>query len=217
MGQTTRQKGCWFYGCLVLAVAGLLVITLGVTGYYVTKRAINKWVTDYTETSPALLEKVEADPARLELLRGQLASFGAALEKRTNAFELPLRTEDLNLLIVEDEQWHNKLRVRVGDSNIQANVSIPLSDVGPLKLNGRFLNGQATLRALLANGVLDVRLDEVMVKNKHLPELLLKELKQKNLAEDFARNPEMAARMANLESLRITNGTVLLKSRGPGR
>lgn len=70
-----KQRGCFFYGCLSLAVLGLLVIVLGVVGYFVVKSTVARWINDYTETTPALVEKVEYPPAKMDALRAQLAAF----------------------------------------------------------------------------------------------------------------------------------------------
>ena len=54
-----KQRGCFFYGCLVLAVAGLLAIALGVAGFFIARSTAKRWINDYTSTAPELIEKVE--------------------------------------------------------------------------------------------------------------------------------------------------------------
>ncbi len=66
---------------------------------------------------------------------------------------------------------------------------------------------------MLANGALDVRLDDVTVKGKPLPGMLLSEFKKQNFAQNFQNDPKTAADIAKFESVQITNGTVTLRNR----
>ena len=62
---------------------------------------------------------------------------------------------------------------------------MPLKDIGPLKLQGRFLNGTATFKIALHGGTLDVRVENVAVQSKPLPPLLLAELKNRTSPGNF--------------------------------
>lgn len=207
-----KQRGCFFYGCLSLAVLGLLVIVLGVVGYFVVKSTVARWTNDYTETTPALVEKVEYPRAKMDALRAQLAAFKDALDKGTNQIELVLTADDLNALIGQEKGIQGKLFVRI-DDRIKGELSLPLDDMGPLKLKGRYLNGTVTFKVALANGALDVRLDDVTVKGKPLPAMLLSEFKKQNFAQNFQNDPKTAADIAKFESVQITNGTVTLRNK----
>ena len=207
-----KQRGCFFYGCLSLAVLGLLAIVLGVVGYFVVKSTVARWTNDYTETTPALVEKVAYPRAKMDALRAQLAAFKDALDKGTNQIELVLTADDLNALIGQEKEIQGKLFVRI-DDRIKGELSLPLDDMGPLKLKGRYLNGTVTFKVALANGALDVRLDDVTVKGKPLPGMLLSEFKKQNFAQNFQNDPKTAANIAKFESVQITNGTVTLLNR----
>jgi hypothetical protein len=207
-----KQRGCFFYGCLSLAVLGLLFIVLGVVGYFVVKSTVARWTNDYTETTPALVEKVEYPRAKMDALRAQLAAFKGALDKGTNQMELVLTADDLNAFIAQEKGIQGKLFVRI-DDRIKGELSLPLEDIGPLKLKGRYLNGTVTFKVVLAKGALDVRLDDVTVKGKPLPGMMLSELKKQNFAQNFQKDPKTAADIAKFESVQITNGTVILRNR----
>lgn len=210
-----KQRGCLFYGCLVLAVAGLLAIALGVAGYFFAKRTANRWINEYTSSTPVLIEKVEYSEAQMEALRGRLSEFKKALDSGKESAELVLTADDLNALISQEPKLRGKLFVRIEDDRLKGEISMPLQDMGPLKLNGRYLNGVAVFRAMLAAGVLDVRLDDVKVKDKPLPPIIMKELKSRNLAQEFQTDPRTAADIAKFESIQITNGAVHLRSSVP--
>jgi len=207
-----KQRGCFFYGCLSLAVLGLLFIVLGVVGYFVVKSTVARWINDYTEPTPMLVEKVEYPPAKLDALRGQLTAFMEALDKGTNQVELVLTADDLNALISQEKELQGKLFVRV-DDRIKGELSLPLQDIGPLKLKGRYLNGAVIFKVALANGALDVRLDDVTVKGKPLPGMLLSEFKKQNYAQEFQNDPQTATNLAKFDSIQITNGAVILRNR----
>lgn len=207
-----KQRGCFFYGCLSLAVLGLLVLVLGVVGYFVVKSTVTRWTNDYTETTPALVEKVEYPRAKMDALRAQLAAFKDALDKGTNQIELVLTADDLNALISQEKEIQGKLFVRI-DDRIKGELSLPLEDMGPLKLKGRYLNGSVTFKVALANGALDVRLDDVTVKGKPLPGMLSSEFKKQNFAQNFQNDPQTATNIAKFESVQITNGTVILRNK----
>src|SRR5258706_8798135 len=142
-----KPRGCFFYGCLTLAVLGLLALVLGVVGYYVVKATAARWINEYTATAPAEIEKVEYSPAQMQALRARLAAFKDALDHGKPSTELTLTAEDLNALIAQEPQLQGKLFVRIDQDRIKGEISIPLETLGPLKLQGRYLNGSATFRA----------------------------------------------------------------------
>lgn len=207
-----KQRGCFFYGCLSLAVLGLLFVVLAVVGYFVVKSTVARWTNDYTETTPVLVEKVEYPPAKMDALRAQLTAFNDALARGTNEMELVLTADDLNALISQEKDLQGKVFVRI-DDRIKGELSLPLEDIGPLKLKGRYLNGAVVFKVSLANGALDVRLDDVTVKGKPLPGMLFSEFKKQNLAQNFQNDPQTATNLARLDSIQITNGTVILRNK----
>jgi hypothetical protein len=203
-----KPRGCFFYGCLSLAVLGLLVVGLIAGVVYLAKRTINA----YTSAAPAMVEKVEYTPAQMEVLKARLAAFGDALNKGNKDMELVLTADDLNALISQEKGLQGRLFVRI-DDRIKGELSLPLDDIGPLKLKGRYLNGAVTFKVALIQGAPDVRLDDVTVKGKPLPPMLLAEFKKQNFARDLQNDPQTATNLAKFESVRITNGTVVLRNR----
>ena len=208
-----KQRGCFFYGCLSLAVLGLLFVVLAVVGYFVVKSTVARWTNDYTETTPVLVEKVEYPPAKMDALRAQLTAFNDALSRGTNEMELVLTADDLNALISQEKELQGKVFVRIDTNRIKGEVSWPLDDIGPLKLKGRYLNGAVIFKVALANGTLDVRLDDVTVKGKPLPGMLFSEFQKQNLAQNFQNDPQTATNLARFDSIQITNGTVILRNK----
>ncbi len=208
-----KKRGCLFYGCLSLVVIALLVVVVGIVGYFVLKNTTERWIRDFTETAPAQIEKAEYTRAQTDAMQARLASFQQALDGGTNLLELILTADDLNALISTQRELKDKLFVRIDGDQVRGEVSMPLSDLGPLKLKGRYLNAAVTLKVALANGVLDVRLQDVQVKGKPLPSMILNESKKTNLALEFHKDPKAAADIAKFETVQVTNSAVILRNK----
>ena len=208
-----KKRGCLFYGCLSLVVIALLVVVVGIVGYFVLKNTTERWIRDFTETTPAQIEKVEYTRAQTDAMQARLASFQQALDGGTNLLELILTADDLNALISMQRELKDKLFVRIDGDQVRGEVSMPLSDLGPLKLKGRYLNAAVTLKVALANGALDVRLQDAQVKGKPLPSMILNEFKKNNLALEFQKDPKAAADIAKFETVQVTNSAVILRNK----
>lgn len=209
-----RKRGCLFYGCITSIVLGLLLAAVFVAGYFVAKRVANRAIADYTDTQPAPIESVTYAPGERAGLQKRLDDFKKALDAGQADQELVLSAADLNALIAENSQLKGKLFVIIDDDQLQGKISIPLEDIGPFKLKGRFLNGVGTFHAALTNSVLDVRLDDIVVKSNALPAVLVGEFKKQNLAKDYQATPEQKAMLGKFESVVVKEGKVHLRSRG---
>jgi len=184
-------------------------------GYLGYRHLISWVVAEYTDTKPVLIESVEVSPAQLQALQKRVADFKAALDQ-TVSQELRLTAEDINALIANDpgeKQLKNKLFVMIDGDRVTGKVSWPLDKVWPSKLKGRYLNGVATFKPSLENGVLLVTLEDLQVKGKPLPAQMLAQFKKQNLAEDIQKDAQTAQTIQKFESIRVTNGAVVLKSR----
>lgn len=209
-----KKRGCLFYGCLTLIVVGLLVAAIFVAGYFVARRLANRAINDYTDTQPAPIEAVTYASGERAELQKRLDDFKKALDAGKADQDLVLSAADLNALITENPQLKGKLLVIIDDDQLQGKISIPLEDIGPFKLKGRYLNGVGTFRAALSNSVLDVRLDDITVKSNALPAVLVGELKKQNLAKDYQATPEQKSMLGKFESIVVKDGKVHLRSRG---
>ncbi len=212
-----KKRGCLFYGCLSLTIVALLVIVVGILGYFFLKRTTEGLVNNYTEPGPARLERVEYSREQTDVLQRKAAEFQRALESGTNVIELTLTADDLNALISTQRELKDKLFVRIDNEQVRGDISMPLTDLGPIKLGGRYLNASVIFNIVLTNGVLDIRLRDVTVKDKPLPAMILSELKKNNLAMEFQKDPKTASDIAKYDTIQITNGAVVLRNRlGPG-
>jgi hypothetical protein len=216
-----KGRSCLLYGCLTLVV---VLVAVGIGGYFLVRYGVNQltaFVQQYTETTPMAIERVEVEPGEYEAIEQRLAGFGEALDKGTRVEPLVLTGREINVLIAghpELKAWRDRVYVRIVGDQIQADVSLPLDELANLPLmsgiKGRYLNGRAGLRASLVNGRLAVNLDSVEVKGEPLPENVMMQLRQHNLAQDAGRNRELSGTLGQLRSLEVADGQITIKAAG---
>ena len=209
----SRKRGCWLYGCVGAILLVLILGVLVIVGY---RYALKGLVGAYTDSAPAPIERVEIPAPQLSDLQQRVAAFTTALEKQDVSRELSLSADDINALIASTpafQYWKDKLHVLIEGDRLKGQVSMPLKDIGLLKLNSRYLNGMASFKVSLDNGRLQVKLEEVAVKGRPLPGPVITEIKKQNLADNFQGDPETAARIEKFESIRVQDGKLILKSR----
>jgi hypothetical protein len=207
-----------FYG----VIAALVLFVLAVVGIYFSYRFVknkfNTMVQTYTQTNAAPIRRVELPPERLEEIQARVQRFQKALDQPEEQAELSLSAEEINALIAGDpglKEMRDHLFVRIEDGRMAGDVSVPLEDMGPLKLKGRYLHGQATFRVSLTNQNLWVSMEQVEVNGKTLPSVLQKELAKQNLAQDARQNPDAQEILEKLDSIQVEDDRLILRTRGP--
>jgi len=212
-----RQRGCFFYGCIIASVLALLVAILVATVMYLGFRFLNQAVEEYTSTTPRELPKVEMAPEKRQILKDRVEAFRKAVEVGTPIEPLELNSDDLNAMIEENPKLKGKIYVKIEGKEIKGQVSFPLDAFAEVPLlgmfKGRYLNGEAALKASLEDGLLLVTLDSFEVNGKRPPENVMTNLRQQNLAKDAFDDPKAAAILRKLESLEVKDGKIILKVR----
>jgi len=194
-------------------VAGLACVYFG---YRFVESKTSQLINQYTDTNAVVLGSVKLTQEQLDSLKQRLAQFSKAMEDQTNTQELALSADDINGLIAADKKtgaFRDRLFVRIEDNRLQGDVSIPLKDFGPIKLDGRFLNGAATFKVSTVDGKLDVRLDEMRVNHKPLPAIIQSELQNKNLVDELKNDPESRKFLDKLASVEIKDGQIIIRNR----
>jgi len=208
-----RQRGCFFYGCVIASVlAVLLIIALAVLAF-VSMRFFSGLVEEWTSPAPAELPRVQVSDEERKSVRERVDAFRKALEEGTAADPLVLTSDNLNALIEENPDFRGTVFARVEGDKLKAQISIPLDKLKIGMLKGRYLNGEAELKASLRDGILMVTLETLEVNGKRPPEKFLAELRKQNLAKDAYDNPKNAEMIRRFESLEIKDGTIILKPR----
>ena len=210
--QANRGRGCFFYGCLAAVV---IVIVVAVGGYFAARYYVNKLVNTYTDTAPLAIPTVETTQAEADALLEKVRTFKTALAGGT-AEPLAIGTKELNTLIAFSPDFKDlkgKAFVAVEGDKLRGQISLPLDGL-PFSLGkGRYLNGEAALKASLENGVLIVTLDSVKIKGQDAPSHVIAALQKQNLAKDAYQNPETAKVLSQLESITIKDGALTIKPR----
>jgi hypothetical protein len=213
------KKGCFFYGCLTAVVLGVFGVILLYFTYHFFKRSADRLIIEYTTNAPVKIPRVELPPGPYRDLTNRLYAFGQALEKQDASRELVLTAEEINGLINQDpdlKSFRDAVFVHIVSNKISGDISMPLSDIGPFKLSGRYLNGVASFQVALTNNQLDVRIDNVQVNGKPLPGVFMSKLKGENLAEKFESDPKTRELLDKLDTIRIEDGKLYLRNKAGG-
>jgi hypothetical protein len=209
-----RQRGCFFYGCIIAAVLSLLLlIAIGVI-FFVLYRWLGNVVEEYTATAPSELPKVEMPAEQRATLKERVEAFRAAIKEGRPTEPLVLTADELNALIQDNPDLNGKVFVAIDDDKLKGKVSIPLSQLPMLGLTqGRFLNGEAELKVSLQEGILLVTLESIEVNGKQLPEQLMTSLRNQNLAKDAYKDQRNADEIRKFQSIEIKDGKLTIKAR----
>jgi hypothetical protein len=212
-----RQRGCFFYGCIIALVLALLMAILLAVGAFFLYRFSDKMVKEYTATAAQELPKVEMPAENRQALNDRVEAFRKAVKEGAPTEPLVLTSDDLNALIAENEDLKGKIFVKVEGDEIKGQVSIPLDPLaqGPFRamFQGRYLNGEADLKASLKDGVLIVKLDSIEVNGKRPPDEMMNGIREQNLAKDAYKDEKNANMIRKIESLEVKDGKIILRVR----
>jgi hypothetical protein len=208
-----KQRGCFFYGCVIASVLAVLLIIALAVGAFFVMRFFSGVVEEWTSPSPMELPKVHASEEERKAVRERIDTFHKQLEQGTAVEPLVLTSDDLNALIEDSPDFKGTIYARVEGDKLKAQISFPLDKLNVRLVRGRYLNGEAELKASLNNGVLIVTLDSLEVNGKRPPENFLRGMRQQNLANDAYKNPKNAEMIRRFESLEIKDGKIILKPR----
>jgi len=212
-----RQRGCFFYGCIIASVLALLLMILIAIGVWLVYRFTSQMVEQYTATAPRDLPKVEMPEEQRQTIKDRVATFRKAVNEGTPTETLVLTSDDLNVLLEDQPELKGKIYIKVEGDEVKGQVSIPLEKIGLPMFKGRYLNGEADLKASLKDGVLIVTLDAIEVNGKPVPAQVMDGIRKENLAKDAYKDEKSAEMMRKLESLEIKDGKIILKVRAkPG-
>jgi hypothetical protein len=212
-----RQRGCFFYGCIIASVLAVLMAILVGVLIFAGYRMLSSLVNDYTGTAPEQLPKVEMPAEKRQALQDRVKAFRSAVNDGTATEPLVLTSDDINALIDENEELKGTMFVKIEGDELKARVSIPLDKLPLPMFKGRYLNGEAELKASLFDGELIVHIDAIEVNGKRPPEAVMTDVRKQNITKDIAKDPDNARMLRKLESLEIKDGKIIVKVRAkPG-
>ena len=220
-GSERKSRGCFFYGCLTFV---LVLIGVMIGGYFGTKKAIKEVVKNYTATAPAPVPVLQLSPGEQQQLVNEVQSEAeAAMNAPEGQRTISLDENELNALIAQSadlRQFTNQFYLTPGDGEIKAQLSLPLDQFQGWRdlsakigdgLDGRYLNGTASLLPTVTNGHLILNLNDLVVNGTSLPEKFTGRLKSANLAEDINKNEELRKTLEKIQSINVENGELQIQ------
>jgi hypothetical protein len=204
-----RERGCFFYGCLftaiLAAIAVVFVVILGVFAFRFASRTLNQ----YTDTVPMPIPASTLSKEETDEVVARAKAFKEAVNEG-HAATLTLTGPELNALLNSEPNIAGKASVDIVGDELRGWASIPFD----LPFFGRrYLNGKGALRASIEDGEPVVHVQDFEVKGRPLPPDVLKQAREKNLAEEFRPDPELEKTLRRIESLTIKDGTITIHSR----
>jgi hypothetical protein len=209
-----KSNGCLkALGCGCLAVVVLLIV-LGVGGFFGLRHLVRKFTAEYTATEPRALPAVAMSDEQVQALMTRVKTFGEAVQAGQAVEPLVLRGDDLNALIRASaaKELADSIYVTIADSQIRAEVSLSLDRFGKWT-RGRYLNGRAAVTVSLRDGRLQAFCEGLEVNGKSLPDAAMSQLRQENLAKDASSDPKTAEVIARLESIEVRGDTLIVVPR----
>ncbi len=218
LNQAPKQgKSCWFYGCIVAAVAGLL--GLGVmlfSGWWLFKKA-DAMVAEYTSETGEKLPTVVYTDTEIEELEDRIDSFSESLTNQEPALRLELTDDDINALVAARGEFPDgqpPVHIQIEGDEVRAQLSVPLDIIaektGLELVRGRFLNGEGAMKISIVNGRIEAYLQDLEVNGKQVPEDLMKQVRKENMARDTRLSPKEREALERFERIEIKDGKLII-------
>jgi hypothetical protein len=206
-----KRRGCFFYGCLI---TGILLV-LGLLAAYLGTRYVIRKVVNYTDAAPMALPATAATPAQVAATQQRWDAFVKDVKAGKATAPLALNTTDLNALIAGSGSANLKdsVRVTIEGDQLKGQVSLPLDQFKIGLLRGRYLNGTMAVKLGLRDGRLAVHAESVQTSRGPLPAAIMDKLRQENLAEQAMQDPDTAKALAELESIEVSDGKLIITPR----
>jgi hypothetical protein len=210
-GQKPR-RGCLLYGGIAVG-SMVLVICLAVFFGYRYARSV---VDEFTDAEPAPLPEVRLSEPEMQRLRNRIEDFSRAVEEgraSESLSPLSITADEVNALLAADTNLSAlKIRFYVSfESNrVPARVSIPAEELGLRPLRGRYLNGTGEFMVLLRDGTLHVGMESLSMKDKPLPETIMRHIRSQNFAQQWNDDPKVREALAKLKEVEVKDGRLLI-------
>jgi len=211
-GGTKKRGGACVLGCLGCCALLVVLIATPIAGSYLFAK---HWVESYTDTKPIVFPEPGLTAEETKSLLARLLEFKAAMDEGRRR-ELSLSGDELNAALrayPDAASIAQHVYIRFEGDRIRGEISFPMEMFKLPFMQGRYLNGSGEFQISLKDGILDVRLLSLMVRDISLPEPAMAQLADMNLAEDIIQDPEIQALLRKIESLEVRDGRLILVSR----
>ena len=196
-GPPPKKRNWLLIGCLgTIAVVFLLIAAVVVGGWLWFRSLTNRYLAD----KPQPLPIVELSRNEALQLDGKLQQVYQAVQQN-QPFELELNTAELNSALSQNGDLKDRVWLEIRDGKLRGKVSIPLDESGMKALQGRWLNGDATLNLTANSGNVRLSLQDLTVNGQSLPAQLLEGLREQNFIEGMTKEGEAAEYLQKVEAI----------------
>jgi len=219
VSQTSKRRrkapGCLGWGCLTVALVGVIAILLVGAGFY----RMYDGIRNFTSDRPMKVPKAQLTAAQLANVNTRIEAFTKGAEAGKSR-RLTLSMKELNVRI---NAWR-PLRLRgvrlyverIENGHLVALVSMPFDAIPVASqvpgLRGRYVNGRARFAVSVNQGVLVVKLLGFEANRKRLPDEVLVEIGKENLAGVIVEDPGLRILVSKLKSIAFADGQVIVES-----
>ncbi|WP_372364525.1 hypothetical protein [Candidatus Uabimicrobium sp. HlEnr_7] len=196
--KVVKKRGCFHYlGCFVS-----ICILLGLAGFgWISYAAF----TNFTDAKP-LSFNYEVTEEQQNSTQQKIAEFQETIESGKEV-TLKLHSSDLNVIIENNEELKDRLYMEIENGRVKGQLSWPFESSF---FGKRYINGTAVFNCSLENGVLIITLESLEGKKRALPEALMEQIRQQNLAKDLYKDPEKAKAIRRVKKIEIKDDYVLI-------
>ncbi|RIL11162.1 MAG: hypothetical protein DCC75_02870 [Proteobacteria bacterium] len=197
------------YGSLIIICS--IVAVLGFETYRTIKREIvAPLVETFAEPFPQKLPSSSLTETQHASLKSKLERFADRIGGGQAADPVQLSADEINSLIEHDSDLRNQMAVLIYGDTLYLKVSIPMENWG---FKNKYLNGHGAFSVALIEGGLDIRLLNLKVGERNLPEDMMRELRLENLAGEATEDPSVRRLISSLQDLSVRNGRLVLEPR----
>ncbi len=211
-GDTKKKGGACVLGCLGCCVfLAVLIATPTVGGYLFTKHLVES----YTDTRPLVFPEPPLTPEETASFLARVLEFKAAMDEGRRQ-ELSLSGDELNAALrahPDTASLAQHVYFRIEGDRVRGEISFPMEMFKLPFMQGRYLNGSGEFHISLKEGMLNVYLLSLTVRDTSLPDPAVARLAEENLAKDIIQDPEIQALLRKIESLEVRDGRLVLVSR----
>lgn len=208
----TKQRGCFFYGCLIASIMVVLMLLATAVGMFFLYRFANKMVQQYTDVAPITLPASNLNDEEIDKLKERLDDFRKAADEGREVV-LTLNADELNAALpLLDDDLKDRAALTIEGDDLKGQVSVPFDFPG---MGKRYFNGSGTFKVSLENGVLLVIIDQAEVKGQPIPENVMEGIRQQNLAKDAYKDTDNAKTLRKIKSIVVKDGKLTITTRGP--
>lgn len=180
-------NGCVLWGCLTLAILGLVAAVLVGLGVYTTYQKVLGFLDDKPRKIEVYVPSAE-EKAAAQVKFKKLKE----LTEQGLAGDVSLTESDMNTLLTTPgiqellKQSKGQMRFKIDNGKLKAEVSLCMDQ---FHLKGKYLNGMVRLRFGGKPGMPQLFMDDVEVNGGHLDAPAMKIIRQKNLLENVSNDP----------------------------